>query len=533
MKSMLLAGAGWLALCGAVWSQTQPATEAPVRTSPQPIYRVTVVSRTLQAVNYEHRSGPTTIGFHGTVLLPEAKGAATVESKRGRVVIDAKFERMYAPSRFGREYLTYVLWAITPEGRPKNLGELVIDPSNKTRITVTTGLQAFGLMVTAEPYYAVTTPSDVVVLENVVRPETTGEVEPITARYELLPRGQYTMNINTGRFPARDVQGEKLPYDRYEAVLEIYQAQNAIQIARSLGADRWAPEPLGKAQDLLTAAQDMQARKQDANMIISRAREAAQMAEDARAISLKRKDEERLTREKQEQVEESRAQARAQEQAEQAQAQAAQEQAAQQADAERAAAQAEQAREQAEQARRAEAQRSRPASIEAQPVPVVPPALTAPQHQSRAELLSRLNSVLPTRDTPRGLLVTLSDSFFQPGQPTLRRPAAERMASLAAVLATHRDLTISVEGFTDDRGSESELRQVSQRRAQEVRATLVGNGVAPGYIQAAGYGRARPIVSNATAEGREQNRRVEIVISGPSIGGLALWDRTYSLTRQR
>jgi hypothetical protein len=205
---------------------------------PQPVYRVTVVSRTLPAINYEHRGGPTTIGFQGTVLLPQAKGQATVESKRGRVMIDAKFDHIDPPTKYGREYLTYVLWAITPEGRPKNLGELLIAPSNKSNISVTTDFQAFGLMVTAEPYYAVTTPSDVVVLENVVRPDTIGMVEPVNVKYDLLPRGQYTMILDASRFRTVGEEGEKLPYDRYEAVLELYQAQNAAQIARSMGSRR-------------------------------------------------------------------------------------------------------------------------------------------------------------------------------------------------------------------------------------------------------------------------------------------------------
>src|ERR1700758_5572584 len=118
------------------WCQTAPRSQP----DPQPIYRVTVVSRTLPAVNYEHRGGPTKIDFQGTVLLPKAKGEAIVESKRGRVSVDAKMEHLDPPTKFGREYLTYVLWAITPEGRPKNLGEVLVDDSNKAHIAVTTDM---------------------------------------------------------------------------------------------------------------------------------------------------------------------------------------------------------------------------------------------------------------------------------------------------------------------------------------------------------------------------------------------------------
>src|ERR1700730_13132748 len=320
-----------------VQSQGQPP-------DPQSIFRVTVVSRTLPALNYGHRAGPTKIDFQGTVLLSKAKGDATVESKRGRISVDAKFDHMDPPTKFGREYLTYVLWAITPEGRPKNLGEIVVDPSDKAKISVTTDLQALGLMVTAEPYYSVTTPSDVVVLENIVRPDTIGRVEEVAAKYELLPRGQYTLNISPNQLRTVGPEAEALPYDRYEAVLEMYQAQNAVRIARSLGADRFAADTLSKAETLLGEAQDLQARKQDTHMIVSRAREAAQTAEDARMITVKRRDEDRLSHERQD---ESRARIGADVEAQEAQARAAADRSA--AEAERAAAERE--RSEAEQAR--------------------------------------------------------------------------------------------------------------------------------------------------------------------------------------
>jgi outer membrane protein OmpA-like peptidoglycan-associated protein len=318
---------------------------------------------------------------------------------------------------------------------------------------------------------------------------------------------------------------QALPYDRDEAVLELYQAQNAIQIARAVGADRLAADSLSKAEALLAEAQDLQGRRQDTHMIVSRAREAAQMAEDARVLALKRGDEDRLSRERERQLEEGQARARAEADAQQAQAAAAREaEEARRASAERAAAQAERDQAITVQA----AVQSSPAPIEAQPVPTVAPQPTGAQRQARAELLERLNSVLLTRDTPRGLVVTLPDSSFE--TISLRRSASERLALLATMLSSRRDLTVYVEGFTDERGNDGEQREISQRRAQEVRATLVGNGLAAVSIQAVGFGGTRPIVSNATAGGREQNRRVEIVISGPSIGGMALWDRTYPLT---
>jgi outer membrane protein OmpA-like peptidoglycan-associated protein len=528
MTSMRFALAACLIFCGvSAFSQTSA--------DPQPIYRVTVVSRTLQAINYEHRSGPTKIDFEGTVLLPKAKGDATVESKRGRISIDAKFHHIDPPAKYGREYLTYVLWAITPEGRPKNLGEVMVDASNNAKLSVTTELQALGLIVTAEPYYSVTSPSDVVVLENVVRPDTIGRVENVSARYDLLPRGQYTMTIDPRQLRSVEPEGEKLPYDRYEAVLELYQAENAVQIARSLGADRYAPESIGKAQSLLSAAQDMQARKQDTHMIVSRAREATQMAEDARIITVKRRDDDRLSRERQQEQDESRARMNAEAAAQQARIQAADDRAAAEA-AQAAAARAEAARIEAQ----ADADRARAAAAQQTVAPVTQPRssviegepahmqLTALQRQNRADLLVRSNAFMTTRDTPRGLVITLPESSFDSNG--LRPWATERLARIATLIASHRGLGVHVEGYMDDRGSEAEQQAISERRARCVRDSLVTNGVAPAFVVATGFGKARPIASSATAAGREQNRRVEVVISGESIGGIALWDKTYTLT---
>jgi outer membrane protein OmpA-like peptidoglycan-associated protein len=513
-------------------AQTNPPRPGPPP-DPQPIYRVTVVSRTLQAVNYEHRGGPTKIDFQGTVLLPKSKGEAIVESKRGRVSIDAKLEHVEPPTKFGREYLTYVLWAITPEGRPKNLGEMLVDDSNKAHITVTTEMQAFGLLITAEPYYSVTIPSDVVVLENVVRPDTIGTREEITAKYELLPRGGYTMTVQPNQLRST-AEAEKLPYDRYETILEVYQAQNAVQIARSLGADHYAPESFSKAENLLAQAQNFESRHADTHTIISAAREATQMAEDARVITVKRRDEERQLREKQQQSQDqSRAIENAQAAAQHAQAQAAAAEAA--AEAERA--NAARARRDAEQAQiiatqraaQAEAERERLASRASGQPPVTGQVPVIGQQQSRSELIVQLNSILTTRDTPRGLVVTVPDVSFDPGRNTLGLVGSAQLARIGAMVARHPGLTVKIEGYTDDRGTDRADQSFSEQRAQAVRQVLVANGVPPQAAIAIAYGKSRPISSNATAGGREQNRRVEIVISGPSIGARALWDRTYSL----
>jgi len=319
--------------------------------------------------------------------------------------------------------------------------------------------------------------------------------------------------------------GEKVSYDRYEAVLELYQAENAVQIARSLGADQYAPESMSKAAALLSQAQGMNARKMDTHAIVSAAREASQMAEDARTIAIRRRDEERHAEEIQRSENQSELRRRAEENAAQARA-----------DAEVEAQHAAEAR---EEAAAAEAQASAAAQVKAAqqavlaPPPPPPPARTAPvqnpdrpQKQFRAVLLAELNSRLATRDTPRGLVVTVSDSMFGPGDDGLRPDASQRVGYIATVLASHPGLNVRVEGYADVQG-------LSEERAQAVRAALIARGARPESLLAVGYGDSRPVASNATAAGRIQNRRVEVVIAGDSIGNQALWDRSYSLRSQR
>src|SRR5262245_30598199 len=258
-----------------------------------PIYRVTVIQRSIPAINYQYRSLPTRIDFRGTVLQPKAKGEATVESKRGRTEIDAKFENLDEPQRFGREYLTYVLWAVTPEGRPHNIGEIIPDGSNKAKLHVTSDLHAFAVIVTAEPYSAVRQTSDVVVLENKTRPDTAGKIEEIQARYELMPRGSYTWQAGA-KSPAAN--GPKVSMHEYEALLELYQAQNAIAIARTGYAEQYAPNTLAKAQQLLDEARRLQRLKGNSSLVVQNAREAAQTAEDARVISERRRRDEQFAK---------------------------------------------------------------------------------------------------------------------------------------------------------------------------------------------------------------------------------------------
>jgi len=505
-----------------VWCQNRPADRENV-----PIYQVTVIERTVKAVDYQYRGGPTPVDFRGTVLLPKAKGDAMVESKAGRTEIDARFQHLEAPARFGAEYLTYVLWAITPEGHARNLGEVLPGSSDHAHLHVTTDLQAFGMIVTAEPYSAVRQPSDVVVIENQVRPDTMGRIEQVQAKYELLPRGHYTYNVSAG-FQSAEAQAERLPMDRYEALLEVYQAQNAVQIAQSMGADRYAPDTFAKAEELLRVAQQNQMQKADRSTVVTEARRAAQTAEDARAITIKRKQDEELTQARDQVARERELRAHAE------------------ADAQRAQSQESADRMQLEQERtaltRAEAEAAGARAVPQQ-APAPPPAVvqTQPAQPSvsvdpqktgmRVELMQELSSAAMARDTPRGLMVTLPDADFR---GTAVSPNVYGSVSrIASIVATHPGLYVQVDGHTSEGGSESRDQEFSYERAAAVRDALVRSGVPVNAISARGLGSSRPIVSNSSPSGREQNRRVEITISGDPIGTVASWDKTYPLVPQR
>ncbi len=490
---------------------------APTIKRGEPIYNVTVVERSVNAINYEYRSGPTKIDFRGTVLLPKGKGEATVESLRGRTEIEAKFENMTAPGRYGREYLTYTLWAITPDGAAHNLGEIVPDTSDKAKLHVTTDLQAFGLIVSAEPYAAVRLPSDVVVLENHVRPETVGQIEPIIVKYELLPRGHYTWELGSN-VEAAAANMPRVSMNKYEALLEVYEAQNAIGIARTAGAGVYAASTLAKAQAYLNDAQRLESNKSATNTIVQYAREASETAEDARVIAERRQQQEQLAAAQQLAAKATQAQAHtlAALQAAKAQAEAARAQAeADRAALQNAQAEAAAARQQAVQAQaasqRAVAQSSGRRMEAAQ------------KTELRRQLLQQFNGVLPTMDTPRGLVVTVGDSAFDGSD--LREGVASQVAQLAGIVKSHPGLQVDVEGFADSAAGDA----LSSMRANAVGRILLSQGVPGDDISARGMGDSRLLVANTSAANREQNRRVEVVITGQPIGNLASWDRTYSL----
>lgn len=512
-----------LALAPALLAFAQPPAAPPAgQMEPIATFKAESVARTAKAINYRHRSGSTRIDFQGTALMPAAKGEAKVESKQGRIEIDASFQNVEPATRFGAEYLTYVLWAITPEGRPTNLGEILLS-GGKSKLKVTTELQVFGLIVTAEPYFAVTMPSDLVVMENEVRADTRGKIQEIDAKYELLKRGQYEKLAN----PLALTLDPKVP-------LEMFEARNALQIARSVGAEKYAKDTLDKADESLRQAESYLARKQTKPAIMI-AREAVQTAEDARALAVRRAEDERLENERRAAAEKA---ARAKALAEEEQRRREQAEAERKAEAERRAKaeadrlEAERQRLQAEveaaraAAKKAEAEaaatqaklmedRARQAAAEAERARQ---QAEAEKQALRTRLLQQFNSVLETRDTERGLIVNMGDILFDSGQATLKPAAREKLARLAGLCLAYPGLQLEAEGHTDNVGGEEFNIRLSQRRAEAVRAYLIDQGIPPGKISASGMGMSLPIASNDTPQGRQRNRRVELIVSGEIIG---------------
>ncbi|MGA3047457.1 MAG: OmpA family protein [Terracidiphilus sp.] len=486
---------GWAAAQESNPTTTQnPSTAVPMQSAGMrddvPLYKIQVVGRDIPAINYFHRSASTKIGFQGTSLLPQAHGSAKVDAHLGRTSIDASFEGLPPANGFGPEYLTYVLWAITPEGRPMNLGEVLPTGSkDKSQLQVTADLQTFGLIVTAEPYYAVTMPSDVVVLQNVVEDKTQGVIEQVNAHYSLLPRGAYAETAGRHSVLHPITRDERSP-------LELYEAINAIQIADAAGAEKYAADTMTTAKTALQNAQDTDLHKKDRKETITFAREAVQSAEDARIITIRKiKAEDEAAAQQARQSAEQQAQ-QSQLAAQQAQA-IAQQQAEERAKAEEATRRAQEAQQAAEQSAQQAAQQAT---------------------QMRERLRQQLNQVLQTTESARGLIVNMSDVLFDFNKYTLKPEAREKLAKVSGILLSYPGLKLQVEGYTDSIGSDEYNQKLSEQRADGVRDYLVAQSVPDANVTAKGYGKSDPVADNSTNEGRAQNRRVELVVSGAAIG---------------
>ena len=533
MKIKLLLAMAALSLSAVAQTDSQAIMEL-TPLSPTPIFRVNVVSRSVQAVNYKHRAGASKLDFAGTDLMPSANGQAKVESKKGYTEIEVEFGNLQKPTSFGNEYLTYILWAITPEGRAVNLGEVLVGDNSRSKLDVTTDLQAFALVVTAEPYYAVRQPSNVVVLENVVREDTKGTTQTVNTKYDVLQRGGY---IPTGYKFDPVVLNSKLP-------LEFFEARNALRIAQSEGAEKYASDSYQRAVKLMN---DADAYAIDKNIqkkqLIAVAREAVQTAEDARAIAVKRIDDERQANERQASAEaatksqlqvESASREKEQAQSDAAKAQLAKAQA--ESDTAKARREAADAESQTAQARSdmADSQASSASALAAAQADAEQSRLAAQQAEQsaqqraqqaeadkaalRARLSEQLNSILQTRDSARGLIVSMSDVLFDSGKYSLKSGAREKLAKVAGILLAYPGLNIEVGGYTDNVGGDAMNQKLSENRATSVRDYLVQQGVATNSVTTKGFGNSSPVASNNNSAGRQQNRRVELLVSGEAIG---------------
>lgn len=524
-KNLLLA-------CGLAVAMVSAATVAPsARAVPahpaaagEP--QATTTARSLKALDYRRAGSSATIYFVATDQASGASGSAKVQSKANRIQIDARFTGLPDSSKFGLEYLTYVLWAISPQGRAVNLGE-VINKNGNAQLKASVDMQTFAMIVTAEPYYAVAQPGDEVVLDNAIPEKMLNRVENVSTSYNLISKGSYSQS-NT------PIENAIFGVDR-KAPSDLFQARNAVRIARNAHADTYATASFKRATDQLQQAETAYQDRKNSKIVISAARNAVETAEEARVIAVQKKAEEdaRLKGEAERQAAAAR-EAKAQADA------AAQAAARAQAEAERQA--ADQARSEAEKAK-AQADAAAAAALAQQKEAEAAKAAALAQQQQaeaaaaaanqaaaqaekeradmRAQLLAQLNAVLQTQDTARGLIVNMSDVLFDTGKYTLKQPTQVKLAKISGILLSHPGLTVQIEGHTDSVGSDEFNQKLSEQRADAVRDFLASQGVPASSMTAKGFGKTDPIASNDTPEGRQKNRRVELVVNGAAIGNAA------------
>jgi outer membrane protein OmpA-like peptidoglycan-associated protein len=454
-----------------------------------------LINRSVKAIGYRVGGGNTKVDLKGAGLMSQASGEAKVEAKTGATKVEVTVKDMTQPTRLGAEFLTYVLWVVTPDGRTGNTGEILINENGEGKLNVTTPAQTFAMIVTAEPYFAVRAPSEMVVLENDTRKNTKGQIFPVND-FKLMRRAQYEKLGNP----------LAMTPDLKHVPLQVYEARNAVDIAKSRGAETDAPDIFPKALASLQMTENALTSKSDKKEIMSKARQAIQFAEDARAFAAQRQQEARIAAEREAaaakaKVEaEAKAAEEAQRQADFSAAKEAQMKAEADAAAVRARAEAD-ALKAKEEAARAEAERSRQAA-----------------NVLRTQLLEQFNHVLETRDSPRGLIVNMGDVLFDFGKYDLRTEAREKLAKLSGIVLGHPGLNLAVEGHTDNVGNDEINQKLSDQRAEAVRGYLIEQGLAPASVTAHGFGKSSPVLDNSTPGNRQKNRRVEIVVSGEVIG---------------
>ena len=490
------------------WSQTN---------APSSSGKTSGITKSIQAFGYQVGGGSTKVDFKGTELMPQASGEAKIEAKKGSTSIEAKFKGLMEPAKFGSEFLTYVLWAISTEGSAVNLGEVQVNKNGDGQLKVSTQMQVFSLILTAEPYFGVRAPSELLVLQNEMRKNTKARLFPV-ASYSLMERSQYKKLGNP----------LALSPDLKNVPLEVYQARNAIDIAKSSGAEKYAADIFAKAEGSLKMTENALAKKSNKKDLVSTARQTVQFCEDARTLAVKRQEEERLANERQA-AEEAKLKARQQaEQEKMRRAQAESEKA--RAESERAQALLEQEKSKriaAEESNRramsdAERQRALAAGEEsrraAEEAERQRNLAEQEKSQLRAKLLKQFSTVLETRDSERGLVINMSDVLFDTGKFSLRPEAREKLARIAGIVANYPELRLEAEGHTDTTGSAEFNQKLSEQRAVSVREYLISQGIAGSSITSVGKSFSMPVASNDTAQGRQKNRRVELIVSGEVIG---------------
>ncbi len=491
---------------------------APVATEAQPAEGrkvMSLTSRSAVAVSFLSDTG-TKVDMVGTPLMPRARGEAEIKMKsRGPAQVEVELKGLGQPYLLGPEYLTYVLWAVSPQGQPKNLGELRID-GEETKVECSVEMQSFGLFVTAEPYYAVMLPSDVVVVENVMQEDTKGKATSVNVQYELMPRGAYA---------AANSPGANGPGGNPRDPLDLRQARNAVQIADLADADKYASDTFVKAAQQLQQAEDSYQLDLSKKTVVTQARSAVQTAEESRMIAVQRRQAEIEQTAKQAAID-AEAQKRAA--AEQQKAEAERQKAVaeqQKAVAEQRRLNAEQQRVAAEASQRqaelvAERERGEREAAERAKLAAEQARLQAEADRAalRSRLLAQFNEILETRDTARGLIVNIGDVLFDTGRSSLRPEAREKLARFAGIVLNYPGLSIVCEGHADSTGTAFFNQALSEDRASNVAEYLEMQGIPMDRISSRGFGEEEPIESNATWAGRRMNRRVEMVVSGDVIG---------------
>ncbi|HEX5736766.1 MAG TPA: OmpA family protein [Blastocatellia bacterium] len=468
-------------------------------TTVTPASQVMIAKRMTLAVNYPEGDG-TEVNMVGTALNPQAMGKAEVKRKEGRTRVKLRMESLAHPQSLGAYYTTHVLWAIAPEGQAENLAELPI--VKEFDFEVTTSFQTFGLIITAEPHSAVRMPSPIIIAENALRRGTEGTIEASRIEYSGDAGTLYV--VASPNAPASNAD--------YNTPLMILGARRAVEIARRADAERFAEPELRQAEIKLAALEQHWPRhRKDREKFSGLAHDVMRLGEQARKLSVERAELARLEAE--------RSTARTTIIAAQGEADRAREEAAayrdQMARAEQDAAlardRAAQAQTEAERAKaneelaRAQAERARLEADQAK----------RDKEEMQQRLFVSLSEILETRREARGLIVSLSDVLFDFNKASLKPGAREKLAKLAGILLAYPgNYRIEIEGHTDAVGTDEYNLKLSQDRAESVRYFIVQSGIAENRILGTrGFGEVRPVATNDTPEGRQMNRRVEIVIA--------------------